>query len=119
MAAMPPSKRRAAGQDDSAADHDPFRTLASEAPSPERAAHSAEFGATLAPALAAVSEIERTAFVLRHYGRLPIDETASAPGIQQGAARHSIFRAVRRRRWWSGSAPWTTTKTPWTTWLSC
>ena len=80
------------------ADHDPFRTLASEEPSPERAARSAEAGAMLEPALAALSEIERTAFVLRHYEGLPIDEIAGALGVQPGAARHSIFRAVRKLR---------------------
>lgn len=79
-------------------EHDPFRGLASEEPSPERAARSAEAGAMLEPALAALSEIERTAFVLRHYEGLPIDEVASALGVQPGAARHSIFRAVRKLR---------------------
>jgi RNA polymerase sigma-70 factor (ECF subfamily) len=52
----------------------------------------------LEPALGALSEIERTAFVLRHYEGLPIDEVASALGVQPGAARHSIFRAVRKLR---------------------
>jgi RNA polymerase sigma-70 factor (ECF subfamily) len=79
-------------------EHDPFRGLASEEPSPERAARSAEAGAVLEPALASLSEIERTAFVLRHYEGLPIDEIASALGVQPGAARHSIFRAVRKLR---------------------
>jgi len=86
------------GVADPEVDHDPFRGLASESPSPERAARSAEAGATLEPALAALSEIERTAFVLRHYEGLPIDEVASALGVQPGAARHSIFRAVRKLR---------------------
>jgi len=79
-------------------EHDPFRGLASDEPSPERAARSAEAGAMLEPALAALSEIERTAFVLRHYEGLAIDEVASALGVQPGAARHSIFRAVRKLR---------------------
>jgi RNA polymerase sigma-70 factor (ECF subfamily) len=85
----------AAGPDE---DHDPFRGLASGEPSPERTARSAEASATLAPALASLSEIERTAFVLRHYEGLPIDEIAGVLGVQPGAARHSIFRAVRKLR---------------------
>ncbi len=79
-------------------EHDPFRNMPSELPSPERTARSAQASAMLEPALAALSEIERTAFVLRHYEGLPIDEVASALGVQPGAARHSIFRAVRKLR---------------------
>lgn len=79
-------------------DHDPFRNMPSELPSPERSARSAQASAMLEPALAALSEIERTAFVLRHYEGLAIDEVASALGVQPGAARHSIFRAVRKLR---------------------
>jgi RNA polymerase sigma-70 factor (ECF subfamily) len=79
-------------------EHDPFRNLASELPSPERSARSAQASAMLEPALATLSEIERSAFVLRHYEGLPIDEVASALGVQPGAARHSIFRAVRKLR---------------------
>jgi RNA polymerase sigma-70 factor (ECF subfamily) len=86
------------GADNPDTEHDPFRGLASDEPSPERAAQSSEAGAMLEPAIAALSEIERTAFVLRHYEGLPIDEIASALGVQAGAARHSIFRAVRKLR---------------------
>jgi RNA polymerase sigma-70 factor (ECF subfamily) len=86
----------AAARDDE--EHDPFRGLASDEPSPERVARSAQAGADLAPALASLSEIERMAFVLRHYEGLGIEEIASALGVQPGAARHSIFRAVRKLR---------------------
>jgi RNA polymerase sigma-70 factor (ECF subfamily) len=79
-------------------DRDPFRNMPSELPSPERSARSAQASAMLEPALAVLSEVERTAFVLRHYEGLPIDEVASALGVQPGAARHSIFRAVRKLR---------------------
>lgn len=85
----------AAGPDQ---EHDPFRNMPSELPSPERSARSSQASATLEPALASLSEIERTAFVLRHYEGLAIDEVASALGVQPGAARHSIFRAVRKLR---------------------
>lgn len=87
-----------AASGDSDAEYDPFRNLASPEPSPERAARSAEAGAMLEPALASLSHIERTAFVLRHYEGLPIDEIAGALGVQPGAARHSIFRAIRKLR---------------------
>ena len=79
-------------------DYDPFRNLASGLPSPERAAQSAEANAMLAPALAQLTEIERVAFVLRHYEGVPIEQIAATLGVQPGAARHSIFRAVRKLR---------------------
>lgn len=79
-------------------EHDPFHGLASSEPSPERSARSAEASATLEPALASLSEIERAAFVLRHFEGLGIEEVADALGVQPGAARHSVFRAVRKLR---------------------
>ena len=79
-------------------EYDPFRNLASAAPSPEREAQSAQTGAMLEPALAALSEVERAAFTMRHYEGLAIDDVAAALGVQPGAARHSIFRAVRKLR---------------------
>jgi RNA polymerase sigma-70 factor (ECF subfamily) len=91
--AIPPSGPIATEQE-----HDPFRNLPSQLPSPERAARSAEARAMLEPALAALSEVERAAFVLRHYEGLAIEEVAGALGVQPGAARHSIFRAVRKLR---------------------
>jgi RNA polymerase sigma-70 factor (ECF subfamily) len=77
---------------------DPFRNLSSGLPSPERVARSSEASAMLEPALASLSGIERTAFVLRHFEGLSVDEIAGALGVQPGAARHSIFRAVRKLR---------------------
>jgi RNA polymerase sigma-70 factor (ECF subfamily) len=79
-------------------DSDPFQNLASTTPSPERVASSSQTAAMLEPALAALSDVERTAFVLRHYEGLSIEEIAGALGVQSGAARHSIFRAVRKLR---------------------
>ncbi len=80
------------------AEYDPFRHMPAPTPSPERAARSAQAGAMLQPAMEALSEIERTAFVLRHYEGLSIDEVATALGVQPGAARHSVFRAIRKLR---------------------
>jgi RNA polymerase sigma-70 factor (ECF subfamily) len=86
------------GPDSQDEEYDPFRNLASELPSPERVARSSEASAMLAPAMAALSEIERAAFVMRHYEGLGIDEISRSLGVQPGAARHSIFRAVRKLR---------------------
>jgi RNA polymerase sigma-70 factor, ECF subfamily len=86
------------GPDSQDEEYDPFRNLASDLPSPERVARSSQASAMLAPAMAALSEIERAAFVMRHYEGLGIDEISRSLGVQPGAARHSIFRAVRKLR---------------------
>lgn len=67
-------------------------------PSPERLALSDEISRTLEPALAELSEMERTAFVLRHYEGMAIEEIAVTLGVHAGAARHSVFRAVQKLR---------------------
>jgi RNA polymerase sigma-70 factor (ECF subfamily) len=86
------------GPDSQDEEYDPFRNLASDLPSPERIARSAQASAMLAPVMASLSEIERAAFVMRHYEGLAIEEISRSLGVQPGAARHSIFRAVRKLR---------------------
>jgi RNA polymerase sigma-70 factor (ECF subfamily) len=77
---------------------DPLAQLASEAPSPERLALSSQITAILGPALDELSEMERAAFVLRHYEGFGIEEISQALGVQPGAAKHSVFRAVQKLR---------------------
>lgn len=72
--------------------------VAASSPSPERLALSSQVNAILGPALDQLSEMERAAFVLRHYEGLGIDEISAALGVQPGAARHSVFRAVQKVR---------------------
>jgi RNA polymerase sigma-70 factor (ECF subfamily) len=67
-------------------------------PSPERLAQSAEITALLLPALDELTETERVAFVLRHYEGLPILEISRVLGVESGAAKHSVFRAVQKLR---------------------
>ncbi len=88
----------AGSADETDAGYDPFRNLPAQTPSPEREALSSETRARLVPALEGLSDIERTAFVMRHYEGLSIEEVAKALGVQAGAARHSVFRAVRKLR---------------------
>ena len=76
--------------------------MANGAPSPERLAQSSQITAILGPALDELSEMERAAFVLRHYEGLSIEEISAALGVQPGAAKHSVFRAVQKlRRAWN------------------
>src|SRR5207248_7652868 len=77
---------------------DVFDRMASPSPSPERLARSSEITALLLPALDELSEMERAAFVMRHYEGLPIEDIARTLGVPPGAAKHSVFRAVQKVR---------------------
>ena len=77
---------------------DPLNTLAAPDPTPERAAMSSQVRARLAEALDHLSPAERSAFVLRHFEGLCIEDVSHALGCQPGAARHSVFRAVQKLR---------------------
>jgi RNA polymerase sigma-70 factor, ECF subfamily len=73
-------------------------TVAAPDPSPERMTQSRQIHRLLEPALKRLSEMERAAFVLRHYEGCDIDEIAEALGVQANAAKHSVFRAVQKLR---------------------
>ncbi len=75
-----------------------LEAVAAREPGPERLTESSELAAWLAPALDELSEMERAAFVLRHYEGCGIDEIAQALGVQESAAKHSVFRAVQKLR---------------------
>jgi RNA polymerase sigma-70 factor (ECF subfamily) len=49
-------------------------------------------------ALETLTQQERTAFVLRHYEGLSIEEIGGTLGINNNAAKHSVFRAVQKLR---------------------
>ncbi len=96
-------RARKSRKEDSAADgdHAGFNWLdqvAAATPSPERLTQSSQIAAMLGPALDMLSEAERTAFILRHYEDCPIDEIARTLGLQPGAAKQTVFRAVQKLR---------------------
>ncbi len=68
------------------------------APSPERLTLSGEVTRLLAPAMRQLSEMERSAFVLRHYEGLSMEEIGQVLRVRPNAAKHSIFRAVQKLR---------------------
>lgn len=70
----------------------------SSGPDPERMAGSAEIQRRVAQALEALSPLERAAFTLRHYEGRSIDEISRALGLGTSAAKHSVFRAVKKLR---------------------
>ncbi len=67
-------------------------------PSPERLVLSGEVRQRLSAAMNDLSDAERTAFVMRHFEGVSIDEIARVLGRPNGATRHSVFRAVEKLR---------------------
>src|SRR5438093_1744359 len=67
-------------------------------PNPERQAQSAEIQRRVQGALADLSPLERAAFPLRHYEGRSIDEISRTLGLGTSAAKHSVFRAVKKLR---------------------
>jgi RNA polymerase sigma-70 factor (ECF subfamily) len=67
-------------------------------PSPERLMLSTEVYERVRRAMDALTPMERAAFVLRHFEGHSIEEISRALGLKTNAAKHSIFRAVRKMR---------------------
>jgi len=71
---------------------------AGDLPGPERLARSAEIDRCVRSALMGLSPLERAAFTLRHYEGRSIDEIGKTLGLGMSAAKHSVFRAVKKLR---------------------
>ena len=67
-------------------------------PGPERMAQSAEIQRRVQEALRELSPLERAAFTLRHYEGRSIGEISATLGLGTSAAKHSVFRAVKKLR---------------------
>ena len=67
-------------------------------PSPERLMLSSEVQEKVTRAMEGLTPMERAAFVLRHFEGQSIEEISRALGLKANAAKHSIFRAVRKMR---------------------
>ncbi len=86
-------------------EEDPPETrLESSEPGPERRVISGELQARLKASLDELSPAERVAFTLRHFEGKSIEEISKALNVRAGAAKNSIFRAVRKLR--RDLAPW-------------
>jgi RNA polymerase sigma-70 factor (ECF subfamily) len=77
---------------------DPILALPSHDPTPDRMAMSSEVRDRVAAAMNDLSASERTAFVLRHFEGMCIEDVSQVLGCQPGAAKHSVFRAVQKLR---------------------
>jgi RNA polymerase sigma-70 factor (ECF subfamily) len=73
-------------------------TLTEPSANPERLMSSVRVQETVDAALESLTQQERTAFVLRHYEGLSIEEISGTLGINNNAAKHSVFRAVQKLR---------------------
>jgi RNA polymerase sigma-70 factor (ECF subfamily) len=71
---------------------------AHDSPGPERLLASAEIRDRVRNALGALSPLERAAFTLRHHEGRSIDEISQMLGLGTSAAKHSVFRAVKKLR---------------------
>ena len=77
---------------------DAVDTTESQLPDPERMAGSAEIQRRVTKALEDLSPLERAAFTLRHYEGRSIEEISRTLGLGTSAAKHSVFRAVKKLR---------------------
>jgi len=64
----------------------------------ERHAHGADIRNAVARAMESLSSNERTAFVLRHFEGMSIDEIGRTLGTKVNATKHTVFRAVQKLR---------------------
>ena len=92
------SKQEAAPEADFSEMEDPVLSLPSGDPTPDRMAMSGEVRERVAEAMDELSASERTAFVLRHFEGMRIEDVSRVLGCQPGAAKHSVFRAVQKLR---------------------
>ncbi len=79
-------------------DRDLFDVMESPVPGPDRLAVSRQVQQRVAEAMGELSQQERTAFVLRHFEGLGIEEISGVLGVGGNAAKHTIFRAVQKLR---------------------
>lgn len=67
-------------------------------PTPDRQLLSTEIGERVTAGLDRLTPLERAAFMLRHLEGRSIDEIGASLGLRTEAAKHSVFRAVRKMR---------------------
>jgi RNA polymerase sigma-70 factor, ECF subfamily len=87
--------RRERSQD---SEKDILLSIPAVTPGPDRELYSSQISESVNAALGELSAQERTAFVLRHFEGLSIEEIGLALGTGTNATKHSIFRAVQKLR---------------------
>jgi RNA polymerase sigma-70 factor (ECF subfamily) len=74
------------------------RTGPANVPSMDDMVFAGQVNERVQQALGGLSAQERAAFLMRHYHGCSIDEICGALDLKTNAAKHSIFRAVRKMR---------------------
>jgi RNA polymerase sigma-70 factor (ECF subfamily) len=72
--------------------------IPSAGPTPDRLLLSAELDAHVQKALLELSPMERSAFLLRHFEGLSIEELGQTLGLRTSATKNTVFRAVQKLR---------------------
>jgi RNA polymerase sigma-70 factor (ECF subfamily) len=67
-------------------------------PATDELVYAGEIQVQVTQALTSLTEQERMAFVMRHYHECPIEEISDALGVKTNAAKHAVFRAVKKMR---------------------
>src|SRR5688500_18959609 len=73
-------------------------SIASTDAAPDRIALGSEMQRAVAAAMAGLTGNERTAFVLRHFEGMPLEEIGEVLGTRLNATKNTVFRAVRKLR---------------------
>jgi RNA polymerase sigma-70 factor (ECF subfamily) len=79
-------------------DRDVLVSIPTPDPGPDQELFGSQISGCVHAALDELSGQERTAFILRHFEGLSIEEIGSALGTGASATKHSIFRAVQKLR---------------------
>ena len=79
-------------------DEQPEIQLVSSNPGPERQLLSAELKQKVHAALGELTPVERIAFTMRHFEHRSIEEIQKTLNLRGGAAKNTVFRAVKKMR---------------------
>ena len=78
-------------------DHD-LSLIATHDASPDRIVLGSEMQRAIAAAMSGLTGNERTAFVLRHFEGMPLEEIGQILGTRLNATKNTVFRAVKKLR---------------------
>ena len=92
------SRKRRDGRRHDDGEDSMLENIPSNDPDQERLLGSAELREAVEQAMNNLSENERTAFVLRHFEGMSIDEIGGTLGTKVNATKNTIFRAVQKLR---------------------
>lgn len=75
-----------------------MNTQSAKDPQPDQVMQQHDLGEATRVAMAGLSDMERGAFLLRHFEEMSIREIGQAMDMNEGAVKQALFRAVRKMR---------------------